>query len=398
MPIDANFWLTDKAQRLLEGAHELVRSNRSLSAQDIELYRKAYSQFDSASITESLTFAELMKKASERAKLPALPWLFTRATYEQSTAPAIAKHHAEKYLDCKRVAEVCTGSGSDALSISQIAAFIESYESDNYIASLARINFSRHQRENITVITQEVGKDHSWLNEKFDGFWADPARRTSSRRVYLPRDYSPPLDWLLSLRIAPIMGIKISPIANLQPPLGWSREWIGMHNECREQTLWRGTDVIDGSVWLADQNIEWKPKSKTPEKLSAIKHLSVGDYLIEPHAALIRSGFVSSWLAEQSAELIDYTIAYGYATQPLTHSPFASTFKIISVFPFSYKKLQSAILSCKFTSSTEIKKRGFPEEPEIIRQKLRFCDSGEQGTIILTRHNNTRIALLCRRL
>lgn len=397
--MSADFWRSEIGEQLLVAAIDVLGMATELTASEITRLRHQFPDVEAMRISEAAGFASRMVKAGKAGKLPASKWLFTRDTYEQSTAPKIAAYHAARFAGCASVVEICTGAGSDTLALSAVAEKVVTLEADDYTAALATTNFGANAAENIEVVTTKAEDFISVSEALFDGMWADPARRNASKRVYSPNDYQPSLRWLLNLNIAPRCGIKISPAITLENlPDGWVREWIGFNGECREQVLWRGVDVKNGTVALVDSGNTWAPQNQRPAAIPIVADITVGGFILEPHAALIRSGFLSSWFAERSVELLDSTIAYGYAARKPDDTCFAVIFEVISVITFSYKRLQNEIEVFAFTSGTEIKKRGFPEEPELIRSKLRFSDTGIPGVIILTRHRGSRIAILCRRV
>lgn len=397
--MNPDFWLSEVGGRLLTATLELLATSTELTASEITRLRHQFPDVEVTRISEAAGFASRIVKAEKTGKLPANKWLFTRETYEQSTAPKIAAHHAARFAGCTSVVEICTGAGSDTLALSAEVEKVITLEADDYTAALATTNFGANKAENIEVITTKAEDFISAGEANFDGMWADPARRIASKRVYSPNDYQPALRWLLNLNIAPRCGIKISPAITLENlPDGWVREWVGFNGECREQVLWRGMAIENGTVTLVDASDSWAPENQRPATIPIATEITVGGFILEPHAALIRSGFLSSWFAERSVELLDSTIAYGYSTHKPEDSCFVANFKVISVIPFSYKRLQNLVEQFSFTNRTEIKKRGFPEEPEIVRSKLRFSDTGIPGVIILTRHRNSRIAILCRRV
>lgn len=399
MSLTVDYWLSYDGRQLLLTASEFLENRNEVSAGELKRFRLMFPSVESARITEAINFASLMLKARKNNKLPSEIWLFTRETYEQATATNIAIHHAARFADCAKTAEICTGAGCDTFALSRIASRIDTFEANEYIASLARTNFLLNHVKNVQVITEKAEKAFAENKLKYDGIWADPARRNELRRVGgSPNEYSPSLDWLMTIKSASIIGIKISPVVNLQLPPGWVREWIGTRKECREQVLWYGTDVKDGTVWLADEQIAWSPIEKIHAEISIAERIIAGGYIIEPCATLIRSGFISSWFAERSIELLDTSIAYGFSNEKQEKTPFASVFEVISTVEFSYKNLQSTINALKLTADTEIKKRGFPEEPDAVRRKLYFTFSGEAGVIILTRYRGKRIAVFCRRV
>ncbi|MBK9248922.1 MAG: hypothetical protein IPM69_12610 [Ignavibacteria bacterium] len=269
---------------------------------------------------------------------------------------------------------------------------------DENIFALASRNFLK---ANCTSITQKYGRAEDiipTLTEKFDSLWADPSRReTHGKRMSVNADdYQPPLKWVMSQQVKGVQGIKISPAITFDSlPIGWVREWIGFHRECKEQILWKNTDVIDGTVTLVDKGIAWSPKQKREADLLTIESAK---YLVEPHPALIRSGYLGEFYREHSLQVLDRSIAYGVSVHEPKTSEFLTTFSAIESFPFNTKSLQHRLNDLKWNKETEIKKRGFPELPDEVRKRLKFAQSDERGVIFLTQAQGKKMVILAKRL
>ena len=101
--------------------------------------------------------------------------------------------------------------------------------------------------------------------------------------------------------------------------------------------------------------------------------------------------------AEANEKLdFDRNIAYGI-TQSRQDADWFTHYHILHCDTFSRKKLQAFIEAHQWNRTTEIKKRGFPMEPDDIRKQLKFTDGDQAGVIILTRVNDEHVMILCKR-
>ncbi|HYF04399.1 MAG TPA: hypothetical protein VEC36_13530, partial [Patescibacteria group bacterium] len=372
------------------------------SANSVTQLRKLFKSATDEGIRRALILAEGTLHA-EKLQKARLHWLYTRALTEQATAPIISQHHAAAFKSCKHVLEICTGAGSDTAEIAIVAQKVTTIEADAFTAEIAQHNFLKAALENIEVkagLAEEVLLQENY--KKFDGLWADPARRESGTRFKNSVDYLPSLDFIMNLPIRGIFGIKISPGVNVELPKGWTREWVGFKDECREQILWKNSDRCDGIVTLFEPDFSWKPRFKTDSAEILLKDFSAeilrGKFIVEPHAALIRSGFLSSFFKEEEIQLLDEKIAYGISFKKPEDSPLLKSFEIIDVIDFSMKRLQKAILELGWNKRTEIKKRGLDTTSDEIFKKLKFTKSGESGVVIITRVGDEHTAFLCKRV
>jgi hypothetical protein len=268
-------------------------------------------------------------------------WLFTRQTYEQSTSSLIAAHHAKRFQGANHILEICTGAGIDTAELSRTAN-VTTIEMDAQIHALAARNFLVGK---CSSITQKLGRAEDiipHLTEHFDALWADPSRReTHGKRMSVSADdYQPPLKWVMNLQVTGVQGIKISPAITFErlPPAGCGMDWF--EHECKEQILWKNTDVTDGTVTLVEAGISWVPKQK---REAEILELQNAKYLVEPHPALIRSGYLGEFYRENSLQVFDRSIAYGVSTQAPEVSEFLTAFSVLESMPFNTKHLQQRL-------------------------------------------------------
>lgn len=407
-----NFWINDIGSDILLKAERLLQSSDSNILKISASLRKTFPDISIDFISSALEFAILRQKAA-----PLGAWtsqgFFTRQSLEQATNPAISVHHAEIFRGCNSVLEICTGIGFDTAALAKVAKKVVSIEQNEEVAEFARYNLRLQGIENVEILTDNV--ENLWKTTAFmwkttfDGVWCDPSRRDErGNRVNNPERYSPPLSFVISLPVAGIIGVKLSPALNLTTVKNdWSKEWIGFGAECREQILWKGAKFTGNRVSLIE------PSKNSPDFVLSQKILNSetivqrkifnyqtqkhGNYLIETHNALIRSGCLQEFFDENEFSFLDENIAYGISEKEPPESKFYQTFRIIEIFQYNFKLLKKRMLELGWGNRTEIKKRGFPEEPEAIRKQLKLPQSDAFGVIFLTRVGNGHLAILAKR-
>jgi hypothetical protein len=327
--------------------------------------------------------------------------LLTAQSVEQASRLEVAAHHAEQFRNCEHILEIGTGAGSDTAALAKVTTKITSIEANPSLAQMARHNLALQGINNVIILDGCAEDVLSNLDlQTFDGLWSDPSRRDDQgNRIKNPADYRPSLNLVMTLRVNGPRGIKVSPALNIDPLApGWAREFIGVADECIEQTLWSGTNIADGTLCLADRAIIWAPavEAALPEILGT-DELPTG-FLVEPHNALIRTGYLGSWFAQNECRVIDDKIAYGIRAIQLPVTELAQSFKIIESFDFNIRQIGARLRELNWTNQTEIKMRGFPESPETIRQKLKLPpSSGKEdpsGVVILTRRGESHLAII----
>ncbi|HXF60208.1 MAG TPA: hypothetical protein VNK95_01245, partial [Caldilineaceae bacterium] len=118
-------------------------------------------------------------------------------------------------------------------------------------------------------------------------------------------------------------------------------------------------------------------------------------FLYEPDPAVIRAGAFAELCAQLDAHLFDPQIAYlvGAERRP---TPFAHSFRVLEVHPFSLKRLQERLHALGL-ARLELKKRGAPFAPESLRGRLKLPPGDRPGVVLFTRRGHERLMILAER-
>ena len=238
------------------------------------------------------------------------------------------------------------------------------------------------------------------------------ARRIGERRVFRLDQLQPPIAPLLQLQaVVPALGVKVMPsVQDAELPGGCGVEFISHQGICKEAVLWFGparwqhkwaTIIQDGDAEHILSDDEAPP----------LGELVPGQLLYEPDPALIRAGCLA-WLCRRlNAHLFDPEIAYLVGTAgggPGPNHPVhthVQAFAIEEIHPFALKLLNQR-LQALGVARVELKKRGFPVEPEALRPRLKLARQGRDAVVIFTRvvarsgssHGDEHLMLIGRRL
>lgn len=392
----------DDTAALLERVTPIaVRSNFDPARMVLDI-KRAIPEVDAARLNEVIEVL-LARRRAERLGAWTEHGLFSRRNLEQASRLEVATHHAARFAGCSHVLEIGTGLGSDTAALAQIVARVTTLEADEVTARYARHNLALRGVTNVEVRHATLDEARAFLDlTEFDGLWCDPSRRDSEgRRLSSVEEYHPPLSSLLALPINGRCGIKLSPGASLEAlPEGWHREFLGVGKECIEQTIWRGVPLRDGTVTLVDSGEQWIPQNQeasTPTRIPA-----VGDVLIEPHAALVRCGYLAQFFAAHDIALLDRHIAYGVRREPLPPSPWLEQFRVLEVLGFHVKRLRARLRELGWDSRTEFKKRGIEQDPNELWAAMKLPPpkrgAPRFGTVILTRVGQEHLVYLTTRI
>lgn len=368
----------------------------------LEDLRRRFAPDQSAAL---LTQAHLRQRA--RAKFPyADRMFFVEEALEQATAWPIAAYRARRIHDLAppgSLLDLGCGIGGDLLALAHFRP-VAGYELDPLRAAFARFNAAAVPGEpgpshSVTVYTGDwvAALDAGALPAAAAAF-ADPARRDKTRRLFGLEAMQPPLSALLRLQArVPALAVKIAPgVRDEELPAGAAVEFVSHEGICKEAVLWFGplaggarrrAAVYDGREWHTI------PSAGAPPPAGP---LAPGQVLYEPDPAVVRAGALAELCAQLDAHLIEPSIAY-LAAAHLRPTPFARAFAVREFFPFSLKRL-NARLQDLGVGSVELKKRGFPLEPEALRPRLRLVPHGAPLVVILTRRGDDHWAILCDRV
>ncbi|SDT71009.1 Methyltransferase domain-containing protein [Actinoplanes derwentensis] len=338
----------------------------------------------------ALTQASLRERAAMKFGSDAARMFFTRAGLEQATRAVVADRRAARLAAAgvRSLADLGCGLGSDALAAARHGITVHAVDADPGTAALAAANAAAAGlADRITVACADAT---TVPVERYDAVFADPARRQAGRgRVFDPKSYSPPWDFVAGLAgRVPHTVLKLAPGIDhdLLPP-GAEGEWVSVGGDLVEAAFWCGplarvprrASLIGPDVVLTGSGTERAPVGE------------IGSWIYDPDPAVIRSHLVAEFAATVSGRLADPDIAYVYTDEPVD-TPFARRLAVTDVLPFSLKRLRT-LLRERGIGVLEIRKRGSALVPEQLRKDLRLSGPNTAG-LVLTRVGGAPLALL----
>ncbi|MEW2431456.1 methyltransferase domain-containing protein [Micromonospora sp. NPDC047644] len=343
----------------------------------------------------ALTQAELRHRAVGKFGSAAAGMFLTRPGLEQATRRVVADRRAARLhaAGVRTLADLGCGLGADALAAARAGIRVYGVEADPVTAAMAAANAEAAGLAEL--FTVECGDATGFDVSGVDGVFCDPARRAtgSGRRIFDPRAYSPPWDFVTGLaERVPRTVVKVAPgLDHALIPAGAEAEWVGVDGDLVEAALWCGelAEVPRRATLYRQQGHHQLTGSGAAEA-------PVGPprrYLYDPDPAVVRAHLVAELAAELDANLGDPSIAYLYADQPV-RTPYARCLEITDVLPFSLKRLR-ALLRDRRVGRVEILKRGSALTPEQLRRDLRLAGT-ESASLVLTRVDGAPTVLIGR--
>jgi SAM-dependent methyltransferase len=338
----------------------------------------------------ALTQASLRERAAMKFGEDAAGMFFTRAGLEQATRAVVADRRAARLAAAgvRTLVDLGCGLGSDALAAARHGISVHAVDADPGTAALAAANAeAAGLADRVTV---ECADATTVPVERYDAVFADPARRQAGRgRVFDPKSYSPPWDFIAGLpgRV-PRTVLKLAPgIDHALLPPGAEGEWVSVGGDLVEAAFWCGllAETPRRAVLLPSRSVLTGAGNKSAEVGP------VGAWIYDPDPAVVRSHLVAEFAASVGGRLADPEIAYVYTDDPVD-TPFARRLAVTEMLPFSLKRLRT-LLRERGVGVLEIRKRGSALVPDRLRKDLRLSGPNTAG-LVLTRVEGAPVALL----
>jgi SAM-dependent methyltransferase len=278
-----------------------------------------------------------------------------------------------------RLADLGCGVGADALAAARAGIRVHAVDADPLTAAIAAANV---RALGLTDLVSVSCADARTVDlSTVDGVFCDPARRQGGSRVFDPRAFSPPWDFVAGLpERVPHTVLKLAPgIDHALIPAGAEAEWVSVDGNLVEASFWCGPLAAvprRASLLTSD------PLTLTGSGEAAAPVGPVRGYVYDPDPAVVRAHLVAEFASTVDGTLADPRIAYVYADSAVP-TGFARCFEVTDTMPLSLKRLR-AVLRERGVGRLTIKKRGSALDPEQLRRRLHI-EGPAEATIILTR-------------
>lgn len=344
----------------------------------------------------ALTQVALRRKAATKFGSDAVVMQFTRAGLEQATRGPVAARRAARLAaaGATHVADLGCGIGADTIAFARAGLRVHAVDASAEAAQAAAANVLA--LELAALVRVETGDATQVALDGVDAVFCDPARRTSGgRRVFDPRAYSPPWDFVVGLAArVPMTVLKLAPgIDHALLPAGAEGEWVSVDGDVVEAAAWCGPLASVPRRATLFQGSEVVSLTGTGQATAPVGQ--IGNFLYDPDGAVVRSHLVAEFAATVDGALADPTIAYVH-TATAVPSPYGRCYEVLDQLPVAVKRLRGALRSLDVGSLT-ILKRGSALDVEELRRSLRL--SGTRAAVIaLTRVAGAPAVLLLRRV
>ena len=283
---------------------EYIRDNQHADVHQIAM---AKSQFPGITGPELANQIAAKKKCIK--KLPA--WYRTAGIYyppllsvEQCSSEITAAYKA-KLASGNTLIDITGGYGVDSYYFSQTNNSVIHCEINDELSAIACHNAPLLGQENTRFIADDGIKILRESPQTYDTIFIDPARRSSSGKVFMLKDCTPDVTENLELLLsrAKRILIKTAPLLDLSAGLKELAHVAQIHivsvkNECKE-LIWIVEHSFSGKPKIISTTLNGQEKEfsfiKDEEEIKAVAQISLtgpkaGQYLYEPDVALLKSG------------------------------------------------------------------------------------------------------------
>jgi len=320
---------------------------------------------------------------------------------EQCSSEATARYKA-KLVKGHSLVDLTGGLGIDTYYLSQSFQETDYVEQQPELRCLAKHNFEV-LRTSITV-REETAESYMQQCGHKDCIYIDPARRdVNGRKTVSISDCTPDVLALQDsmLRISDTVMIKLSPMLDIKKALAELRSVAEVHvlavgNECKELVFvlrrgFTGQPILFAANLMTSQPVlsfTYEDESACPLLLSD----SVGHYLYEPNAALMKAGCYK--LLTRRFELHKlHKNSHLYTSDTLIPDFAGRIFEVEGWDPYN-KKVKQLLTGIDQANLTV---RNFPITVEVLRKVLKIKEGGDVYLFATTLQNEEKILIKTRK-
>jgi hypothetical protein len=342
----------------------------------------------------------LRRRAAGKLGPGAAAWLVTDEALQQATPLPVATHRARR-LAGVGVHDLTCSIGADlaALLASSSGGPVRlGSDLDPVRVLMARHNLVASGLPPLVAVADALTRTSRGLL----GF-ADPARRDGAGRRITS------VSTLPSVADLDAAYADRPPVLRLPPGIDYGAldrpgevEIVSLDGGAREAVLWplelsrvarRATVLVTpgSSSGLAS----WEVTSNDPDDSGVAVGDLVGDYLIDPDAAVVRAHLVRHYAARHGLSLVDPHLAY--LTGP-SLPPGVRGFRVLDAAPYRERTVAGWARRDRI-GTLEIKQRGTPLIPDDLRRRLRpalIGPTSAAATLVVARIGRDPRAFWCR--
>ncbi len=346
-------------------------------------------------------------------KLPA--WVQTegilyppRLSMEQCSGESAARYKrqlVQRLLPDGRetMADLTGGFGVDFSCLAPL--FAESYYVERQ-ENLCRVAAHNMSLLGIRQARIECGDAETFLGKYANHYtllYIDPSRRDEAgRKVFALHDCTPDVARLgeTLLRMSDVTVVKLSPMLDVDDVLrkvpGVSEvHVVSVDGECKELLLVMCSESLSDEVQVFCANLGDRNDVFSARRTTYVPDVadSVGAYLYEPNASILKAGIQDALCSAYGAKKL-HPFSHLFTSSDRVYSFPGRTFEVESVCDFGKKSLK-ALLSRLGKANLAV--RNFPSTVAQLRKKWGLKEGGDDYLFATTLKDGSHALILCRK-
>lgn len=335
-------------------------------------------------------------------------WYPKHLSLEQCSSEITARYKA-RLLQGDSLTDLTGGFGIDCSFLATGFKSVTYVERQEELCERATHNFPVLNLNHITV-KNEDGVDHLKAMSPVDCIFLDPARRNEhGRKTVAISDCEPNVAELeeLLLSKAKQTMIKLSPMLDLTLALKELKHTLEVHilsvsNECKELLILLGqTPPIEIPIHCVNlftkgtQEEQHFVFTREEEQHSECNYTdSLGDYLYEPNASLLKGGAYRSIAATYAARKL-HPNSHLYTSETFIENFPGRIFRIVNQCSLNKKEVKENLADLKKANVTV---RNFPATVAELRKRLHLTEGGDTYLFASTLNNGQKVLIRCEKV
>lgn len=325
---------------------------------------------------------------------------------EQCSSEATALYKAG-LVEGETFADLTGGFGIDCSFLSRKFKQADYVERQAELCELAGHNFPLLGL-NIGVHNED-GVDYLKRMQPVDCLYLDPARRDGhGGKTVAISDCEPDVSALEELLVekAKTVMVKLSPMLDLSLALKSLKHVqevhiVSVNNECKELLLLLRKDAVSSEIQIHCEQIVNSCEHQHYAFTLSEEHTSecplaesVGAYLYEPNASILKAGAYRSLTQAYPVEKL-HTSSHLYTSAHFIEDFPGRRFKVEKVSGFGKKELKEFMQGMEKANLTI---RNFPSSVAELRKRLKLKEGGEDYLFATTLADESKVLVKCRKV
>lgn len=386
---------------------QFIRQHEQANVLQLALLSDQFPEVDMPFAIQQIVGKQKLKKkvplfyACENFRYP------TRLAIEQSSSQITAMYKKSITQPGNVMIDLTGGLGVDFVFLSQNYHTAHYVEKEETLCKIALHNFRALNLAGYHVHHQNA---IDFLDSKLsaDLIFIDPYRRDSlGRKMVSVSDCIPDISLVYPsmLELAPKVLIKLSPMLDIKKTISELKyvkevHVVSVDNECKELLFLLSKDFQEEAqvhtinLHINSQNQSFDFKYSTEQAMPIKKAQTLGDYLYEPNASVLKAGAFKILQNYFTVEKL-HPHSHVYTSSSVINAFPGKCYQILKVYGNDKKSMQN--LQQQFPQAS-VMCRNYPLTPVEYRKRFKITEGTDYHLFATTAYDEKKINIVCRRV